>query len=140
MVLIRLGSGSWGEVMALTVSEDRCPALDFLMDLDPSQKASVEKMMNLLISQVPGGGPRRHNRELSRPLQDKIFEFRVNRLRVLYFYDRPGRVVICTHGFSKSSRKTPQKEIRRASDLRSRYLEESRGSRIKIVDLKSGGA
>lgn len=138
MYLVRLGRGSWGEVLALAVSEGRCLVLDYLMGLDPSQKASMGKMMQLLTVHVPGQGPPKHNKKQSRLLEDKLFEFKVNQLRVLYFYDG-GKIVVCTHGFSKKSQKTPPKEIQRAKDLRAKYLDESRRREIEVIDFGPEG-
>jgi len=134
MYLVRVGSGSWGDVVTLAVAEGKCAVLDFLMGLDRSQDASVGKMMYMLTQRVPSLGPPKHNKEQSRHIEDKIFEFKADQLRVLYFYDK-GRVVVCAHGFSKQSDKTPGKEIKRAKDLRKIYLAAKKCAEVHIVDM-----
>lgn len=56
-----------------------------------------------------------------------IWEFRAeynnNEYRLFAFWDKQQNTyVICTHGITKKSQKTPQKEIEKAEQLRKKYL------------------
>jgi len=68
-------------------------------------------MLRLLSLTSEQGPPR--SVELSHKIAGEIWELIAGRLRVLWFYDE-GRVIVCTHGFVKRTRKTPTSEIDRA--------------------------
>jgi len=62
----------------------------------------------------------------SKDLGTGLYEFRRRprsgaHLRVIWFYDK-GRVVVCTHAFTKAGRKTPSNEIEKAKKIRERYF------------------
>lgn len=62
----------------------------------------------------------------SKDLGDGLYEFRRRpksgaHLRVIWFYDK-GRMVVCTHTFTKARRKTPPNEITKAQKIRERYF------------------
>jgi phage-related protein len=94
-------------------------------------------MLALLRQQVPTRGPP-HNEEVSKHLLSDIYEFRKTpgrgpALRVLWFYDE-GRIVVCTHGFWKTTQRTPAVEIEKARKLRRDYLLSKRNRTLRIVD------
>jgi phage-related protein len=64
-------------------------------------------------------------------LGDGIYELREGRLRVLYFLD-DGRMIVATHGFAKSTQKTPPAEQVHALALRKRYFGAKRTGRLVI--------
>jgi phage-related protein len=51
-----------------------------------------------------------------------LAEFRYQQIRILCFFDGPGRIVL-THGFRKKTNETPAQEKRYAHSLRQEYLE-----------------
>ncbi len=63
------------------------------------------------------------------------FEFIQGQLRVLWFYEE-GKVILCTHGFLKRSRETPDREISRAERLRKSYLETKAKRPLMIIEKK----
>lgn len=54
--------------------------------------------------------------------QNKIYELIGGRLRVAFFTDSD-RIVICTHGFPKSTQGTPSQEKKTAARTRKAYFE-----------------
>lgn len=76
-------------------------------------------MLQLLEMCAVSGPPR--NTEISHKIRGEIWEFIKGRLRILWFYDQ-GRVIVCTHGFVKRTKKTPKQEISRAERIRRDYL------------------
>lgn len=93
-------------------------------------------MLALLRQQLPTSGPP-HNEEVSKQLEGDIYEFRKTprrgpALRVLWFYDE-GRIVVCTHGFWKTTQRTPAAEIEKAKRLRKDYLHAKRTNSLRIV-------
>ena len=68
--------------------------------------------------------------EIFKKLRDDIWEFRIHfakcQIRLLAFWDKSDRqntLVIGTHGFIKKVDKVPNKEIRRALQIRQHYFE-----------------
>ena len=141
MLVVRFGSGAWGEVRAMASERRDVPVLDFLQSLDRSQGKAVRKMMSLLMEKVPAQGPPKHNREQCRYLEDGIYEFKVNQVRVLWFYDHEdGAAVVCTRGFSKKTNRTPRREIKRAVDLRRQYQRARMHGSLVIEDIDEKGS
>jgi phage-related protein len=69
--------------------------------------------------------------ELFKKLNDFIWEFRTlyksKAYRLLSFWDKTDgneTLVIATHGVLKKTQKTPQKEIKKAEEIRRQYLED----------------
>lgn len=80
-----------------------------------------EIRMLRLFTRVADSGPPKDD-EISHILDRErgIWEFIRGGVRVPYFYDE-GKVVVCSHGFAKSSRKTPKQELSRAQRCFDQY-------------------
>ena len=97
-------------------------AVEFLENLD--SKAREKIYYNIKKAQFT------NNNELFKRLNEFIWEFRTlynsKTYRLYSFGDRTGgqeTLVIATHGIIKKTQKTPLKEIKKAEEIRSRYLE-----------------
>ena len=97
-------------------------AVEFLENLD--SKAREKIYYNIKKAQFT------NNNELFKRLNEFIWEFRTlynsKTYRLYSFWDRTGgqeTLVIATHGIIKKTQKTPLKEIKKAEEIRSRYLE-----------------
>jgi hypothetical protein len=133
MDLLLIGKGVW---TVLAVLDDRgdCEILDLLQ----SHGAPGERMLADLQHSVPERGPPK-NTEASKPLRDKILEFREpvtkgGTLRILWFYDE-GKVIVCANGELKKRDKTSDSLIDAAVAVRDRYLEDKGLGKIRIQDL-----
>ena len=120
MILRTVSSGLY-RVLAICTERGECELLSFLGEMVGSIKKDAIRMANLLERTAKEGPSKRT--EISHQLKDEIFEFIQGRLRVLWFYDE-GRVVVCTHGFIKKSKKTPRGEIQQAKEIHRRYFED----------------
>lgn len=135
MLLHELGRDTW-TVLAIARSEAECEVVDVLAQADVNDLGS--RMFFLLRQRLPVHGPR-HNEEISKHLDDGIYEFRKTpkrgpALRVLWFYDEE-RVVVCTHGYWKTTQRTPPAEIDKARKLRSDYLLAKRRNSLRIISI-----
>ncbi len=110
MKLRRIRRARW-EVLAVCSARGECPLLDFLAGLESQLALDGRAMLRLLSFAAEQGPPR--NVEISHKIAGEIWELIAGRLRVLWFYDE-GRLVVCSHGFVKRTRKTPSGEIERA--------------------------
>jgi phage-related protein len=134
MFVVKLGAGSWGQVLALALTGGEIPVLEYLRSLDASRQKAVAKMLRQLREYVPEHGPPVHNTQQSNRLGDGIFELKVGDLRALYFYDE-GRAIVCTHAFAKKRRKTPPREIHRAKEMRQSYFAAKKRHELTVVSL-----
>lgn len=128
MQLERVRGGKW-QILALCSHRGRCPLLEFLDQQEGTLAKDARRMLKLLDTTADLGPPR--NTDISHQLGPGLWEFIQGRLRVLWFYDR-GRMVICSHGLIKKSRRIPRDEIARAWDSRRQYLRARRQNDLTI--------
>jgi phage-related protein len=95
-------------------------AITFLESIE--QKAAEKMVYNISKAQVV------NDPQLFKKLKNSnIWEFRAEynsmQYRLFAFWDKnKNAFVICTHGITKKTQKTPQKEIDKAEQLRKKYL------------------
>lgn len=130
MVLFEIAKDRY-KVYALGRDGDDCDLLDFLSSLGPNRQKDGDRLLALLERVSQNGPPR--NTDISHQIRNEIFEFIQGQLRVLWFYEE-GKVILCTHGFLKRSRKTPDREISRADLLRKGYLETKAKGPLMIIE------
>ncbi len=130
MRLRRVRKGHW-DVVAVCGPRGECLLLDFLTSLEAQLEPDGRSMLRLLSSVAEQGPP--HNVEISHKIAGDIWELIARRLRVLWFYDQ-GRLVVCSHGFVKRTRKTPVKEIDKAQAMFDAYRNAKRSGSLKVED------
>ncbi len=121
MVLFEIRTSKFS-VCALGESQTDCELSSFFSSLDPNQKQDERRMLRLL-KRVADRGADDLNTEICHQIEGKLYQFRQGQLRVLWFYDQ-NRIVICTHGFFKKTRKTPEPEKHHAKEMMQRYFQE----------------
>ena len=105
------------------VKSGRCQVAEFIDGLADERD---RKKVAALVNYVAAKGPPSHNKQMSNPLRDGLFEFKpTNQVRFLYFYDGPKRVVI-THALRKKVMKMRREDIERGLQMRSEYSEARR--------------
>ena len=82
----------------------------------------------------------RHDPELFKKLKDEIWEFRTLykwlHYRLLSFWDKTdseNTLVVSTHGIVKKTSKTPDSEIQKAKQVRSRYFEDKETAKKTMI-------
>ncbi len=128
VVLKLVAQGSQCRIYALS-DETECLLADFLADVERDLPDELPKLVRLFDFAAEHRPPR--NEEKCKLLQDGIYEFKTTRLRVLWFWDE-GRMILCTHGFVKKSRKTPPGEIARALKMKAGYEAAKRAKQLKF--------
>jgi phage-related protein len=98
-------------------------AFEFLSNLERKHYEKI--IFNIRKAQL------RHDPELFKKLKDEIWEFRTLykglQYRLFAFWDKTNSgntLVISTHGIIKKTSKTPDNEIQKAKQVRSRYFED----------------
>jgi len=128
MIVRTVCSGLY-RVLAACTERGECELLSFLNEMEgPIGRAAI-RMANLLERTAKEGPSRRT--EISHQIEDDIYEFIQGRLRILWFYDE-GRIVVCSHGFVKKTKKTPRRELQRAKETHRRYFEDKKKGKITI--------
>ena len=77
-------------------------------------------------------GPPR-NVEICHQVDDEIWQVEQGRVRILWFYDE-GRVVVLSHGFLKSTAKTPESEKRAAREALRRYKQARQSRTLRVLE------
>jgi len=97
-------------------------AREFLIELDEKSRDKI--IFNIDKSKI------KNNNELFKKLKGEIWEFRTlynkTYFRIFAFWDKTEKIetlVLATHGIIKKTRKTPEKEIEKAENIRLRYFE-----------------
>lgn len=97
-------------------------AIEFLENLDDKSREKI--YYNIKKAQFV------NDNELFKKLNDFIWEFRTlynsKAYRLFSFWDRTDgkeTLVVATHGILKKTQKTPTKEIKKAEEIRKKYLE-----------------
>lgn len=130
MKLIKLHEGQY-TVHAVCDRQGEAELLQFLEGLGANYRSSRDGMLNLLERCAEHGPPR--NADLKHHLDDGIFELIKGQLRVLFFTDA-GKLIICSHGFLKKSRKVPKKDIDAAKQARKHYQDAREANQLEIME------
>ena len=104
------------------VKDGRCETADFIGSLAKLDRARIFALVKRCAASPQGPLGIRNDEKVKR-LGDDIWELKAGLVRILFFLDGPGRMIL-TNGFKKKQRKTPRGEIERAQRLRSMYLEQ----------------
>ncbi len=131
----RLLQGQSFTIYAACDARGDCELVEFLDGLGANLQGDGDHMLELL-ERVSSNGPRR-NTDICHQIQDDVWEFIKGRLRVLWFYDK-GRIVVCTHGFVKNSRKTPKAEIAKAARIKEQYFAAKAQNDLEIEEDDNG--
>ena len=113
------------ELIPYVKESGRCPMKDFLNDLKEygieimTKYAAYEELLKM-----HGNHLNEVRNEATKYIGDKLYELRVDDIRVFFFYVIGNKIVLL-HGFIKKTNKTPQTEIERAKsemkDYQRRY-------------------
>lgn len=128
---IRKGKGA--EIRAIIHDNDgskRCHTTEFIKKQGRKQPAEITKLTALWNFTANNGPP--GNKEKFKYLtgSNGIYEFKTTKLRVLCFKD-DGKLIICSHGFVKQTKKTPPQEIEKAEKEKRLYFEAKERGELK---------
>lgn len=121
MPRIELEAGSrftvcaWGD-------DEYCEVVEFLKELQQDGNNDAARLVFLFKKTASNGPP--SNIQQCRHERGGIYAFKApNGARVLWFYDK-GKIIICTHGFTKKTDKVDPAELDKADSIRKKYKEE----------------
>ncbi len=134
MKLLLLERDQWEVTAAISEEFDVCSLTEFLSEVDHVHASSVSGLYGLF-RRFATGGPRVFNDAICHWVNEdpKIWQFAKGSLRVLWFYGDK-RIIICSHCFIKSGRKTPNGEIVKAISTKGAYEFALRKGNIEILN------
>ena len=137
IVAYRIKQGARFRLIAIGTQDNdkiRLPYFEFQEEALSYAPQEWPKLVRILDYVVEAGPPR--DEEKSKPLREKIFEFRTKGgLRLLWFYDE-GSVVICANGYIKQGQKTPEQHIEEAITWKKSYLQAKQTGTLKDITPK----
>lgn len=132
--------GHW-TLYAVCTDRGDCPLLDFLYSgvqvtpqgLRPKGPIANEKVRMLArLDAVAQDGPPK-NTKICHQIEEGLWQIELGRIRVLWFYDS-GRIILFSHGFLKSTPKTPEAEKRIAQEVWKRYREARARDAVEVME------
>ncbi len=130
---IPIRKGAKVTILAIATSakgggKDPCDTLKFCQKIKDTQPAELSKLVRLWDDIARDGPPSNDQKFKDLPGTNGLYEIKTTKLRVLCFWDE-GSLIICTHGFIKTSNKTPLNELRRGHAAQKAYFyEKSKGT------------
>lgn len=112
MKLCLLACGRY-QILAGCSDRGECHLLSFLNELEGDQQDQADRLISLL-ERVANDGQMPRNTDICHQIRGDIWQLESGKLRVLWFYGKGRGVVVCSHGFPKTSRRTPEKQIKQA--------------------------
>jgi len=99
---------------------------DFMQTLGADARRKLHYVLDILASEE------RISTKFVKHIRDGLYEIRIesggNIYRVFFIFDE-GRIVVLFHGFQKKSQATPEKEIKKAFEIRRKYNEFKRNQK-----------
>ena len=129
MLLFEILSAKFS-VYAIGDSQNGCESRNFLSTLGANLQREGIRML-VCINRMAERGPD-FSPDVCHQVEEKLYQLSQGSLRVLWFYDRD-RIIICTHGFIKKTRKTPKNEKKHAKSLMGKYFEEKKSGSLKSI-------
>ena len=114
--------GRHWEIVAV-VRANRNEVANFLDALPIPAQKKIDRMFRIIADDQDGPFLFRNEQKM-RHLGDDVYELKSDQVRLLFFIDRPRRLVVAT-GFLKKTAKTPGSEIARAKLMRTLYYGEA---------------
>jgi hypothetical protein len=128
---IRTINGCTWRIYAVCSDRGDCPVAEFLTNQPSNFEANRDRLI-ALFDHVVKNGPRLLPEERCHQIANDIWEFIAGKLRIAWFYDE-GKIIVCTHGFVKKTRKTKKSDTQKALDARKLYfLDKEQGKLIPI--------
>lgn len=140
MILQRLTKDVWDVLAVVEVHGDGpcCPVVDFLDERAKQTHGQVVGMYDLIDRFGESGREKlssEHCHRVSRDNEPAVWQFRKGRLRVLWFYASPGKVIVCSHGFLKDSEETPRRQVLQVLGVMERYAEAAARGGLEVLEV-----
>lgn len=99
--------------------------------IDEGELAKLAALLERMVEHGPTVIPESRNHQVD--AKHKLFQLRVDQLRVIWFYD-VGRVVVCAHSYRKKTQRAPRGEVKAACRVREEYFLAKEQRRLRVID------
>lgn len=130
MITVKVVVRSRWTVYAVCTARGTCPLEEFLGD--HGQLGQDKDRMLRRLEAIAEHGPQ-FLPEISHQIEPDLWQTEQGRVRILWFYDRD-RVIVCSHGFIKRTRKTPEGEKAMARQALREYRWASAARKVRILE------
>jgi phage-related protein len=120
------------DIYAACSPRGECWLLDFLSNLQGVRQKQADHLLQLLARMAQNGPPRRA--EICHQIQGPIWQLTAGTLRVFWFYGAARKLIICTHGYAKSTAKTPTQQIKRALAVFETYQQAAAAGTVEYLE------
>ena len=104
--------------------------IERMSDDDEDQRHKLVALLDKAAKHGPHSIPADRNHAVG--FTGKIRQFRVDHLRLLWFFDE-GQVIVCARIYTKKKQKAPPGEVRAAEEFRQAYLLAKRDRRLQFI-------
>jgi phage-related protein len=134
MKLLLVAHGSH-RVVAACSRRGRCQLLSFFNELEGDLREQADRMLTLLEEVALSGPPR--NTDRCHWIEKNIWQFEEGRIRILWF--NGGQFeglpnIVCSHGFKKTTQKTPIRQKDLIKGVRRQYFQDLKDGSIEIIE------
>jgi phage-related protein len=136
MVLLEIKNDRY-IILAVCTDSGKCPLAKFLREQMRNLQQDAVRILNLLENVARDGPPEwgEVNEKMPKKkfhyVEGEIKQFREGRIRILWFRG-VGKTVICTNGFVKTTRSTPEDEEEKAKKAFRKYFENLKTGKNRI--------
>jgi hypothetical protein len=136
MVLLEIKNDRY-QILAVCTESGKCPLAKFLKEQMRNLRQDTIRMLDLLENVAKYGPPEwgEVNEKLPKKkfhyVEGDIKQFREGRLRILWF-PGTGNIVVCSNGFVKRTRFTPEDEEEKAKQAFHKYFKDLKMGKIRI--------
>jgi len=118
-------------------SEEHCPPVDFLDEIDSKYQKTAGGMY-ALIALIAENGLQNISSKLCHRVDEKnkIYELIKGDLRIFFFKGNKDLIIIATHGIIKKSQKTKQTDIDKAVKYKRRYQKAHDTNDLTIIEAE----
>lgn len=122
------------QIVAICESPTECQVDDLLSSLEAGLAKQAKAMRQMLVT-AAFHGPKHFHDDVCHKIAEDIYQFRKGDIRVAWFYDGTGKIVVCCQAFIKKTNKTPPSFIQRAVACLQEYkLQRARGAITEISE------
>ena len=123
--------------VAAVAANGKCPAEDFLSDIDAAYEASSLGLFSLL-DRVSQDGLDNISSALCHEVDknEKIYEFIKGKLRLFFFKGEGDLLVICTTGLIKKTQKVDKQAVAKAIVCKNQYLNAVKKNTLVISEIE----
>jgi hypothetical protein len=112
-----------------------CALINALSSVQTTNEASRDRLLEYFKLVARGGIDALNDKQCHLvDKNEKIYEFIAGQLRVLFFAGEPKSIIVCSHMFLKTTKRTPPNEVSKAARAKAQYQRDLARGQIEWKD------